>query len=312
MTALVPIVPFPKGQDGNDVLAGAMSPRQVAQKAKAHQQQAAALFEQGTVKAWYASNGWTYPIQGTQGVGKGAIQQFFEVLGLSKPPPVEINTQHIECRGEVGQQLMEHLSVSTKEAKFVNAEAQSDQAWIKVQRSIRKGNVVTIPLRIDIPACPGESLQGRVTVQGNGQQRFVVPVTLTIEAKTAKQREAEQKAKRLWVLAGVGGLVLLLTVGAGVLFLKSRRADPPVVDNGHPQQPQQPQTPKGEAWWDDNPDLKFAAEAVKLIAPADSLAIFERLTRKVDTDRFSATSNWRRSCRNWYTTRRPGNHWLVS
>ena len=32
------------------------------------------------MKAWYASNGWTYPIQGSHGSGRGAVQQFFERL----------------------------------------------------------------------------------------------------------------------------------------------------------------------------------------------------------------------------------------
>src|SRR5207248_2194765 len=78
--ATVPIHPFPPGQVADNVLAGATSPREVAVRAKQHPTEAAVLFDQGAVKAWYESNGWTYPIVGTQAPGKGALQQFFEAL----------------------------------------------------------------------------------------------------------------------------------------------------------------------------------------------------------------------------------------
>ena len=100
--ATVPVRPFPRGDVAGNVLAGAKSPRELAVKAKAHPQEAAVLFEQGLVKAWYQSNGWTYPIQGSQARGKGALQQFFEALGLVKPPRLAIDTERIVCRGEAG------------------------------------------------------------------------------------------------------------------------------------------------------------------------------------------------------------------
>src|SRR5262249_22313287 len=84
--ATVPSREFPTVAGMAAVLAGARSPREVAVKAKANPKEAAALFEQGAVKAWYESNGWTYPVRGTQARGKGAVQQFFEALGLIKPP----------------------------------------------------------------------------------------------------------------------------------------------------------------------------------------------------------------------------------
>src|SRR5262249_14254599 len=71
--AEVPVTPYP----GAGVLAGARSPRQVAEKAKAHPKEAAVLFESGEVAQWYASNGWTYPVQGPPSSGLGAVQQFF-------------------------------------------------------------------------------------------------------------------------------------------------------------------------------------------------------------------------------------------
>ena len=73
----VPIKPYPDG-----VLAGALTPRQIAEKAKAQPKAAAPLFEKGAVAQWFKDNGWTYPVQGPSASGLGAVQQFFEAQRL--------------------------------------------------------------------------------------------------------------------------------------------------------------------------------------------------------------------------------------
>src|SRR5207302_324227 len=69
----VPVKPFP----GGGPLAGARTPRQIAEKAKGNAKEAAVLFEKGQVADWYKSDGWTYPVQGPTAGGIGAVQQFF-------------------------------------------------------------------------------------------------------------------------------------------------------------------------------------------------------------------------------------------
>src|SRR5207237_572803 len=61
-----PSQPFPEG-----ALAGARTPRQLAEKARNAPQEAACLFENGAVKRWYELNGWDYPIQGPEAAGVG-------------------------------------------------------------------------------------------------------------------------------------------------------------------------------------------------------------------------------------------------
>ncbi len=155
--ATVAARPFPRGDVAGNVLAGARSPRELAIKAKTHPKEAAVLFEQGVVKAWYESNGWTYPIQGSQAKGKGALQQFFEALGLVKPPRLAIDTERIVCRGEAGERLTKQVVLSTAEARLVYADASSNQRWIKVLPGKSQGNSLTIPLRIEIPSQPGRN-----------------------------------------------------------------------------------------------------------------------------------------------------------
>jgi hypothetical protein len=172
----VPIKPYPDGP-----LAGAKTPRQVAEKAKANPKAAAVYFEKGKVAAWYQSNGWTYPVQGPSASGLGAVQQFFEALGLTPPPKVEINERSVALHGSVGDPLRHTLEVSSPEKRPVFAHGVSDSPWLEVGRARLNGRTAIIPLVVpSVPDRPGETLTAQVTVTSNGQQKFVVPVKLAI------------------------------------------------------------------------------------------------------------------------------------
>jgi hypothetical protein len=174
--AEVPVLPFPEG-----VLAGALSPRQIAEKARAAPKEAAPLFEKGTVSHWYEQNGWTYPVQGPAASGLGAVQQFFEALGLTSPPRVELSTVQVNFVGQAGQHLQQVIEVRSAEKRPVYAYATSDQPWLEVGRARFQGRVASIPLTIpSVPNRSGEVFHARLTVVANGNQQFAVPVTLTV------------------------------------------------------------------------------------------------------------------------------------
>jgi hypothetical protein len=179
----VPVKPFPEG-----VLAGAKSPRQIAEKAKAAPKEAALLFEKGAVADWYKLNGWTYPVQGPSAAGLGAVQQFFEALGLTAPPKVDINERFINFHGDVGQKNLTHpIEVKAQEKRPVFAHAVSDQPWLVPERAHLNGRTAIINITVPaVPNRPGEVLQGRVTITSNGNQRFVVPVTLNVSGTFAE------------------------------------------------------------------------------------------------------------------------------
>jgi hypothetical protein len=189
--AEVPVTPFPAG-----VLAGALSPRQIAEKAKASPREAALLFEQGAVERWYQSNGWTYPVQGPAASGISAVQQFFEALGLTTPPRVEISEQAVHLLGDVGERLEHELRVETQEKRPVYAHAVSDQPWLRIGSIALEGRSATIPLEVPaVPPRPGEHLQGRVTVTANGNQRFWVSVLLSVGERPAVTRTAKSTVR---------------------------------------------------------------------------------------------------------------------
>jgi hypothetical protein len=174
--ASVPIVPFAEG-----ALAGARSPRDIAEKAKAAPKQAAPLFESGAVERWYQANGWTYPVQGPVCNGLAAVQQFFEALGVSKPPKVSISSAVIQLKGKPGAKLHHALQVRTEENRAVYAHAVSTTDWLVVKPAQMQGTAATLPLEINVPSEAGATLQTLLKVTANGQQRFDIPVHLTVE-----------------------------------------------------------------------------------------------------------------------------------
>lgn len=179
--AQVPVLPFPES-----VLQGAVSPRQLAEKARQHPQQAAELFENGAVQRWYESNGWSYPVLGPAGSGLGAVQQFFEALGLVKAPPVTISDREVRWHAQPGQRVSKVLVVRGPENKPVFATGSSDQAWLRIHKPQFKGNIVLLPLEVPtVPTQPGQTLTAQVRVRSNGNQQFVVPVTLEVAALPA-------------------------------------------------------------------------------------------------------------------------------
>jgi hypothetical protein len=176
--ATVPVKPYPEG-----VLGGARSPRELALKAKAAPKEAAQLFERGGVQAWYDSNGWTYPVQGSAAHGVAAVQQFFEALGLVSPPKVDISERRVQLYGAPGAAVDYELQVKAAEKRPVFAHATSSAPWLQIGRVVHAGNTARIPVKVPcIPALPGEQLKGNINVRSNGNQTFSVEVALNVAA----------------------------------------------------------------------------------------------------------------------------------
>jgi hypothetical protein len=193
----VPFEPFPEG-----VLAGARTPRQIAEKARVHPRQAAGLFESGAVTRWYRQNGWAYPVRGPTASGVAAIQQFFEVLGLTPVPRVEMSPLALERRGLPGDRFEETLTLTSPQRRPVYARAAGDQAWLEIDQPRLNGRSATITVRINVPE-GGETLFGRIAVVANGDQRFLVPVTLEACHLGLAADEAVRKGVEFRVSAAV-------------------------------------------------------------------------------------------------------------
>jgi hypothetical protein len=173
----VPPIPFPSGP-----LQGALTPRQLAEKARTAPKKAGAFFENGAVANWYRSNGWIYPVQGPTAAGRAGVQQFFEALRLTRPPLVTVSPAAVQLTGRPGERVGCILTAETVEDRPVFAWANSDRLWLTVGTPELKGRFARLLLLVpSIPDSPGQTLTARVTVQTNGNQRFIVPVTLVIK-----------------------------------------------------------------------------------------------------------------------------------
>lgn len=171
----VPVQPFPEG-----VLAGSITPRQLAEKAHANPKEAAVLLESGAVARWYQANGWTYPVPGPCASGIAAVQQLFEALGLTKPPKVELSEDSIQLQAAPGEKVEYVLTALTTEKRAVVAYGRSDQDWLAIGATVFRGRSAFVPLAIaTAPAQPG-TYHAVVTVFANGNQRFTVPVSLQV------------------------------------------------------------------------------------------------------------------------------------
>jgi hypothetical protein len=168
--------PFPDG-----VLAGATTPRQVAEKARTAPREAGRLFESGAVARWYESNGWDYPVEGKAASGMAAVQQFFEALGLTRPPRVVIGQNSVELAGAPGGNVEAFVFVESLENRPIYAHVSSETPWIQIGKARSQGNTVRVHLRVpSVPPLPGQRLQGQAIITTNGNQRFPVQVTLNI------------------------------------------------------------------------------------------------------------------------------------
>jgi hypothetical protein len=213
----VPVQPFAGG-----VLAGALTPRELAKKAKAAPTEAAALIENGAVARWYEANGWTYPVLGPAASGVAAVQQLFEALGLVKPPLVELSEESILLRGRPGEKLEYTIAVITQENRAAIAHGSSDQAWLQVGRTIYRGRSAFLPLTVAaVAGRPGETLQAAVSITANGGQRFTVLVALTVAgAEPPAPPAPAATAQPRPVLAGAaGGRSFLLTLLPALLLV---------------------------------------------------------------------------------------------
>jgi hypothetical protein len=177
----VPMLPFDDG-----VLAGALSPREVAERARASPREAGRLFESGEVARWYEANGWTYPVEGQAASGMAAVQQFFEALGLTRPPQVVLGQNNIELAGAPGGSVETFVFVESVENRPIYAHAVSEAPWLVIGKARNQGNTVRVHLRVPtVPPFPGQQLQGQAIITCNGNQRFTVQVTLNVARLSA-------------------------------------------------------------------------------------------------------------------------------
>ncbi len=165
-------------------LAGSATPKDLASRMKELPKQAVPLLEKGDVERWFKINGWAYPVTGPTAQGVAAVQQFFEAMGLSKPPPLTVEPAQVDLAAKVGGVVRGEIQLKTTAKKWVYAFLEADVPWIKpIQPSVSGGQNATAEFQvISRGLAPGTQHHGTVSLVGNGGQRHSVKVGLTLSA----------------------------------------------------------------------------------------------------------------------------------
>ncbi len=204
--------PFPKAP-----FQGVRTPRELAERMRTQAKAAGPVLESGDVERWFAANGWKYPVQGTPAKGVAGVQQFFEAMGLSKPPPVQLSQPEVRFAVPYPQSLKFQVSLQTGARKWVYGVVTSSVPWLKVLTPQVAGpQKAAIGLEIDTRALPGPQGEATVNVLANAGRKLALRVQVEAQG-------LGRSAPPAWL----GPIV-----AAGLAFFLLRLALAPVVDFG--------------------------------------------------------------------------------
>ncbi len=161
---------------------GAASPRELAERMRANPKPAGPLLESGDVARWFAANGWSYPVAGAPARGVAAVQQFFECMGLSKPPALELSQNEFRLECDAPATVRGQLTLRTPAKKWVYAQAAGDQLWLRVTTPNVSGpQQTTISFEADSSLMgDGAAHEGLLQISANAGQRFLVRVRVEV------------------------------------------------------------------------------------------------------------------------------------
>jgi hypothetical protein len=195
---------------------GARTPRELAEKMRVQPKAAGPALE-GEVQRWFTANGWRYPVIGAPAKGVAGVQQFFEAMGLSKPPPVQLSQSEVRIVGQYPQTVRFQVSLQTTARKWVYGQVTSEAPWLKVLTpQIAGPQKAAISLEIDTQALRGGRQSGSVQVLANAGQKLTLQVHGEVQSVPGRAP------------AGLLGPILSM----GLAFLLLRLALLPAVDLG--------------------------------------------------------------------------------
>ncbi len=156
---------------------GVSSPRELAERMRAQPKQSVALLESGDVLRWFRANGWAYPVLGPSAPGVAAVQQFFEGMGLSKPPPLILSEFGLRISCVPPEAVRAQVTLSTPAKKWVYAQAESNVPWLTVLTPQVSGPQRTdIVFEVDSTLVDPGLHEGKVLIVGNAGQKLALQV----------------------------------------------------------------------------------------------------------------------------------------
>lgn len=136
----------------------------VAKLMLARPKQGAKWLADGSVEDLFEEQGWLYPLRGVAlAPSLGSVQQFFEGLGLSQIPKIDLDAIGFEVTCDYPDVATRAVTLSTNSKKWIYARVESDAMWLKPREAIvAGGRQVDVMFDID-----SEMLEAGRTYQGN-------------------------------------------------------------------------------------------------------------------------------------------------
>jgi hypothetical protein len=161
---------------------GATNPRDLAERMRAQPKSAVPLLESGEVARWFAANGWRYPVEGSPARSVAAVQQFFEGMGLSKPPPLRLSQDEVRVYCQFPEVTLGHVTLATQVRKWVYAEIDSDAPWLRITTPTVSGpQQAMIAFEVDSSMMDaGREHQAMLRVRANAGQRLALRVHVDV------------------------------------------------------------------------------------------------------------------------------------
>ena len=211
------LYPFPKPP-----FLDVTTPRELADRMRTQPKQAVPLLESGEIARWFAQNGWTFPVQGRPAQGVAAVQQFFEGMGLSKAPVLQLDDPVVELRCRVNQKVSGQFILRTDSKKWVFAHASCQANWLRFpSEDISGPQQAAVPFEVDsADLAPNRTHEADVKLIGNSGQVFTGRVRLTVEGDFVPQVSGQPVPP--WLVgaaaAGIARMVLSLPADVGARY----------------------------------------------------------------------------------------------
>jgi hypothetical protein len=172
---------------------GAKTPRDMAERMRKLPKAAGPLLESGDVSRWFTSNGWNFPIRGPQAKGVAGVQQFFETMGLSKPPVLQVSQEEVRVTCTYPETVRSQIVLQTAAKKWVYASITSDNAWLRVLTPQVGGpQQATIAFEIDPRSGAGTALEGTLHITANGGKVLTVKVNAEVRGAPDVRRPGKR------------------------------------------------------------------------------------------------------------------------
>ena len=170
--------PFPKAP-----FQGVQTQRELADKMRQHPKAAVPMLQSGEVERWYKQNAWTFPVQGPPVKGVGGVQQFFEGMGLSKPPPVLLSQSQMRFTCKHKDVVRGQVTLQTNVKKWVYAQVKSDAPWLKpLEAQVAGPQHALVAFEIDTRHwTSGPTAEGELKFEANGGQKLTLNVIVDVQ-----------------------------------------------------------------------------------------------------------------------------------